>query len=144
VCNCQPSPSVTIAELDRIPYLHAIAQEANRLSFGLTGRHPRIAPDETLQYVNPSTKTAYAIPPGTPMSTSTLLAHTDDEIFPDPWKFDPDRWLDSERIRRKKYSLAFGKGPSQCVGMHMANMELLSTIAEMAKWDMKLFETTEG
>ena len=39
--------------------------------------------------------------------------------------------------------IAFSKGPRQCVGMNLANAELLSTIAEMAKWEMAFFETSE-
>lgn len=136
-------PSDTLADLDRLPYVNSIALEANRLSFGLTGRNPRVSPAQALQYTDPSSKASYLIPPGTPVSTSTLLVHTNETFFPHPWDFDPDRWLGPEGHRRKKYMLAFSKGPRQCIGMHLANAELASTIAEMAKWDMALFETSE-
>lgn len=137
------SPSSTFSEVDRIPYLHAITLEANRLSFGLTGRNPRVSPDQVIQYTNSSSKVTYNLPPGTPISTSTLLAHTNENVFPDPWTFNPDRWLGKEGQERKKYMLAFSKGPRKCIGMHLAEAELLLAIAEMAKWDMDLFETEE-
>lgn len=136
-------PSTTLADLDRLPYVNAIAIEANRLSFGLTGRNPRVSPTQALQYSNPLSKASYLIPPGTPVSTSTLLAHTNETIFPNPWVFDPDRWMGPEGQERMKYMLAFSKGPRQCIGMHLANAELVFTIAEMAKWDMEVFETSE-
>jgi len=135
--------STSLADLDRLPYLHAITLEANRLSFGLTGRNPRVSPEQALQYIDLSNKTTYVIPPGTPISTSTLLAHTNEDVFPHPWTFNPDRWLGTEGQARKKYMLAFSKGPRQCIGIHLADLELVSAIAEMAKWDMDLFETSE-
>jgi hypothetical protein len=45
----------------QVPYLAAIYQEENRLSFGLTDRKARIATEESLQYGS------YVLPPGTPM-----------------------------------------------------------------------------
>ncbi|TVY18468.1 Cytochrome P450 monooxygenase TRI4, partial [Lachnellula arida] len=135
-------PSATLTDLDQLPYLHAIALEANRLSFGLTGRNPRVAPEETLEYKNTSSKIIYKLPPGTPISTSTLLAHTNEAIFPDPWTFDPDRWL-GQGTEKKKYMLAFSKGPRQCIGMHLADAELIMAIAEMGRWDIELVGTDE-
>ncbi|TVY83824.1 Cytochrome P450 monooxygenase sdnE [Lachnellula suecica] len=136
-------PSTTLSEIDQLPYVRAISLEANRLSFGLTGRNPRIAPDETLTYTDLSSKVSYSIPPGTPVSTSTLLAHTNEQVFPDPWTFNPDRWL-GNGMEKKKYMLAFSKGPRQCIGMHLADAEAMIAIAEMGRWGMELFETNDG
>ncbi|KAI1179024.1 cytochrome P450 [Nemania sp. FL0916] len=90
-----PTP-LSAAELERQPYLSAITQEAHRLTFGLTGRNARVCPDETLVYRDrePGGK-EYVFPPGTSLSVSTLVIHTDQELFPRPWTFDPDRWLSS-------------------------------------------------
>ncbi len=44
--------------------------------------------------------------------------HQDPAYFPDPTKFDPDRWLNTEEVRRMEKSFApFGKGSRICVGM---------------------------
>ena len=137
------NPSASLADLDRLPYIHAIALEANRLSFGLTGRNPRVSPNETLRYIDTAKHTAYVLPPGTPISTPTLLAHTDEAVFPRPWMFDPARWLGDEGAKRRKFNLAFSKGPRQCIGMHLADAELLVTIRAMARWEMELYETGE-
>ncbi|EHK97593.1 putative Trichodiene oxygenase [Glarea lozoyensis 74030] len=136
------NPNASLTDLDQIPYLHAIALEANRLSFGLTGRNPRISPSETLSYTNPSSQKTYDLPPGTPISTSTLLVHTNESIFNSPWTFNPDRWL-GQGIENKKYMLAFSKGPRQCIGMHLADAELVMAIKEMSRWDMELVGTDE-
>ncbi|KAI9678375.1 MAG: hypothetical protein M1822_008021 [Bathelium mastoideum] len=136
-------PHVTLAQLMQNTYIHAINMEANRLSFGLTGRQPRVSPDSALAYEDRDCKIVYTIPAGTPLSTSTLLVHANEEIFTSPWTFDPDRWLGPQGRDRSKYMLAFSKGPRMCIGMNLASAELALTIAEMAKWDMRLFETSE-
>ncbi|KAL9121742.1 MAG: hypothetical protein Q9187_001696 [Circinaria calcarea] len=122
-------------ELEQLPYFTAVITEGNRLSFGVTGRTCRVAPDEALQYKS------YKIPPGTPVSMTSLCVHTDEKVFPDPWTFNPDRWLGLEGAERRKYQMAFSKGGRKCIGINLAHAELYLVIAAMARYDMKLFET---
>jgi hypothetical protein len=137
------------AQLEQLPYLSGIIEEAHRLSFGLTGRNPHVSPDETIVYTHTtkSNKTStYALPPGTSISVSTLLIHTNESIFPEPWKFEPERWTISNQVtlaRRRRCMLSFMRGPRACVGMHLANAEMAVAVAAMARWDIRLFETTE-
>lgn len=133
----QATPDPSLTELQRLPFLNGVILEANRLSFGLTGRNPRIAPGESLHYRQ------YVIPPGTPVSMSTLCIHTNETVFPDPWSFRPERWLGIDSVERRKYMFAFGKGPRKCVGMNLAQAEFCLAVAAMAKYDMELFETDE-
>ncbi|MCJ1267522.1 hypothetical protein MMC22_007407 [Lobaria immixta] len=122
-------------ELEQLPYLNAVIAEGNRLSFGVTARDCRIAPDEVLDYKG------YEIPPGTPVSMTTLSVHTDENAFPDPWAFNPDRWLGKEGAKRRKYQMAFNKGGRNCIGVNLAHAELFLAIAAVARYDMKLFNT---
>ncbi|KAM7212512.1 Trichodiene oxygenase [Rhypophila decipiens] len=145
----------TAQQLEQLPYLSGIIHEAHRLTFGLTGRNPRVCPDETLVYTDTTSTTTpktYPIPPGTSISVSTLLIHTNESLFPDPWKFDPSRWMltasstedEKEAVRkRQKALLAFNRGPRACIGAHLANAEMAVAVAAMARWDMELFETSE-
>lgn len=128
---------------DQLPYLSGVIQEAHRLSFGLTGRNPRVCPDKPIVYRSADNRTSYTFPPGTPLSTSTLLVHTNEALFPDPWRFDPERWLGAAGAARRRYMLAFMKGPRMCVGMHLANAEMAAAVAAMARWEMRLVGTTE-
>lgn len=125
-------------ELEALPYLSACVAEGNRLSFGVTARLCRIAPDETLDYKG------HLIPAGTPVSTTTLCAHTDETIFPDPYTFNPDRWLGAEGTARRKYQMAFNKGARICIGINLAHAELFLAIATAVRYDMELFETGPG
>jgi len=137
-------------ELERLPYLVAVIEEGNRLAFGVTARMARIA-EETLTYTpsshvesRSSRKTAksYAIPSGTPVSTTTLSAHTNESLFPDPFTFDPDRWLGATGRERKKYQMAFGKGSRKCLGMELTRAELCLVVAALVRrFEMKLSQT---
>lgn len=40
--------AIAVTQLEALLYLSAIIEEAHRLTFGLTGRNPRVCPDESL------------------------------------------------------------------------------------------------
>ncbi|KAJ6160569.1 Cytochrome P450 [Penicillium chermesinum] len=73
-------------QLEKLPYLMAVIEEGNRLSFGVTSRIGRRAPEELIYTpspyaTTPSTGKSYKIPARTPMSISTLSAHTAHRSF---------------------------------------------------------------
>ena len=96
------------------------------------------------------------------MSSSTLCIHTDESLFPDPWTFDPERWIASDASksskssdedgnrsaeavnRRKRSLLALGKGHRKCIGINLANAEMCLALAVFAGYEMRLFETGES
>jgi len=126
------------AHLQRLPYFSACINEANRLAFGLTGRNARIASEEELSYHG------YTIRPGTSMSMSTLCIHTNERVFPDPWRFQPDRWLGAQGKALQKYQFGFGRGSRRCLGMDLAYAELFLTLAAVVTGhEMELVETSE-
>ena len=132
------------ADLEKVSYLSAVIEEGNRLSFGVTNRMVRIAPEELL-YVPSSYTTSlgkpYRIPPRTPISTTTLSAHTAERVFPDPFAFKPERWLTGEN---RKFQMAFGKGSRKCLGIELAHAELYLVIATLIRrFNFELWETDE-
>ncbi|KAL3481678.1 cytochrome P450 [Aspergillus californicus] len=139
--------SASLTELEQLPYLSAIIEEGNRLSFGVTARAARIA-HETLTYTpsshvppNPASK-SYTIPPGTPISITTLCAHTAETVFPNPYVFNPDRWLGEDGKERRKFQMAFSKGTRKCLGIELARAELSLVVAALIRgFDMTLYET---
>ncbi|KAJ6036817.1 cytochrome P450 [Penicillium herquei] len=138
------SPAATL----NLPYLSAVIKEGNRLSFSVAARTSRIAPGPiTYTPSHPDSNSAktlksYVIPGGTPVSISTLSAHTASSIFPDPYKFDPDRWLGEEGRERRKFQMAFGKGGRKCLGIELARAELCLVVARLVqRFDMTLWRT---
>ena len=71
---------------------------------------------------------------GTDIMISPYVLHHDARFFPDPKRFDPDRFLPSIKENRPQFSyFPFGGGARTCIGESLARMEgilVLSTIAQ--------------
>jgi cytochrome P450 len=66
--------------------------------------------------------------------------HRDARYFPDPDRFDPERWTTEARAARPQFSyFPFGGGPRRCIGEGFAWMEGILLIATLAQqWQMRL------
>jgi len=137
-----PDPTIPASwqKLEQLPFLRAVVTEAHRVSAVITTRLIRIAPNEILKFRD------WEIPAGTPTSMTSHFIHLDPMLFPDPYTFNPDRWMDSdERQRLEKYIVPFSKGSRACIGLHLAGAELYLTLASMfRRFDFELFETTKA
>ena len=107
----QSEAQVTWTQLEKLPYLTAVVTEGLRWSYGVTHRLQRISPDVPLRYDK------WIIPPGTPVSMSTVLMHNNEEHFPNPRVFNPDRWLQADSNRLRNYLTPFSRGSRQCLGI---------------------------
>jgi len=131
----QSSVIPTLSQLENLPYLSAVVKEGLRMHGGVTARSSRVAPNEVLKYKQ------WSIPPGTPLSTSSVFIHRNPDIFPDPLEFRPERWLDGEQ-RLDRYLVAFGKGTRNCIGLNLGRAEVYMTLAHLvSSFDMELFMT---
>lgn len=71
------------------------------------------------------------------MKGSTTLVnlrsmHWNPEVFPDPFKFDPERWTPEEEQKRSRFSwLPFSNGVRSCIGMAFAYQEALTVLSMM-------------
>lgn len=107
-----PIHDLDVATLGKLNYLTSVLMEGLRFSPGLATRMARIAPDRDLLYDR------WCIPAGTPVGMTTILMHMNEEMYPEPKKFDPERWTDpEERKRLSKTYAPFVKGTRMCIGM---------------------------
>jgi cytochrome P450 len=78
----------------------------------------------------------YELPADTNVLISQLILHKDPRYFPEPQRFNPDRWSanDSRTASLPRFAyFPFGGGPRVCIGAGFAMMEavlLLATIAQ--------------
>ena len=124
--------------LEQLPYLSAVIHEGLRVSYGSVHRLQRVHPDNALMFRD------WIIPPGTPVSMSSIDIHDDPSIFPEPRKFDPERWIGPERDIRQKHLFNFGRGARQCVGMNLAEAEMHMVLAAVFRRlgrRMELYDT---
>ncbi|KAF2967491.1 hypothetical protein GQX73_g6110 [Xylaria multiplex] len=69
--------------LEQLPYLKAVLMEGLRISPALGTRMARIAPDRDLLYGH------WRIPAGTPVGMALVLMHMDENLYPEPRRFNP-------------------------------------------------------
>ncbi len=66
----------------------------------------------------------YSLPRGTTVYITPYTLHRDPNLFPDPDRFDPDRFTPAAEAARPRTAwLPFGAGPRTCIGLHFAQLE---------------------
>jgi cytochrome P450 family 110 len=109
--------------LASLPYLEAVCLEALRMNPPVvdTGRSPR----------EPFKLMGYTIPPGEGINASPLLLHMREDIYPEPERFRPERFLE------RKYSpfefIPFGGGARRCLGAAFAMYEMKIAIGTILR-----------
>jgi cytochrome P450 len=123
----------TVEDLPRLTYAQRVLTEAMRLyppSFGL-GR--RALTDVSVG--------DWVIPAGSLVLLSQFVTQRDARFFPDPLRFDPDRWLAREdRTAPPEFAyFPFGGGARRCAGEQFAWMEAILVMATLARrWRLRL------
>ncbi len=109
----------TVVDLGRLPYVRACFDEAQRLQGGLVINPKTALVDDVIG--------GYRVEQGTTVLFSTLALQRDPRFWPEPERFNPDRFLNNE-FDKDAY-MPFGMGPRMCLGMRMAYIEAVLTIA---------------
>jgi len=82
----------------------------------------------------------YLIPKHSVVLCSQWVMHHDARFYPEPERFDPERWRPEPRAARPKYAyFPFGGGNRICIGEGFAWMEATMILAVLAQqWRMKV------
>jgi cytochrome P450 len=82
----------------------------------------------------------YFLPAKTTVLISQFIIHRDPRFFPDPLRFDPERFTPEAKARRTKFTyFPFGAGFRQCIGESFAWMEGVLVLATLAqRWKLRL------
>jgi cytochrome P450 len=122
----------TFDDVPRLRYVEMVLAESMRLypPAWAMGRYAR----------NDFQLGEYFLPAKTTVLISQFVMHRDARFFPDPLRFDPERFTPEAKARRAKFTyFPFGAGFRQCIGESFAWMEgvlLLATLGQ--KWNLKL------
>lgn len=122
----------TYEDLPRLKYAEMVMAEAMRLypPAWIVGR--RVLVDHEIG--------GYRIPAKSLVLMSQYVIQRDPRWFPNPDKFDPERWTPEAKEARPKFSyFPFGGGTRVCIGEAFAWTEGVLVIATLAQsWRMKL------
>ncbi|KAK4420767.1 cytochrome [Sesamum alatum] len=110
---------LTWEDLGKMKYTWRVAMETLRTIPPIFGGFRKTVEDIEYQ--------GYLIPKGWQIFWVTSMTHMDGNIFPEPSKFDPDRFGNAAAIPPYCY-VPFGGGPRICPGYEFAKIETLVTI----------------
>lgn len=104
--------------LNNIPLLEATIKEVLRL-------YPPISVIFRRSTTDNFNLGGFVLPKGTNVEMSNYVIHHSAENYPDPEKFDPDRFMPENAHLLKPYAyLPFGSGARNCLGMRFAYQEI--------------------
>ena len=122
-----------IDDYPQLPYIRSCMKEATRwMSTAILGfPHAAMEDDEYL---------GYHIPKGAGIMQNVFTIHMDPQRYPEPRKFDPDRYKDDVQNLvdaatnpdpARRGTFAFGAGRRICQGMHVAERSLFLAMARI-------------
>ncbi|KAK0472148.1 cytochrome P450 [Armillaria novae-zelandiae] len=126
---------MSYASLEKSPYLTGVVKESLRMSIGVPVAIPRmLSADMDIDGIS--------VPAGTVVGMGTSLVLMNEDIFPEPEVFNPDRWTQSDSLSLDKYLVPFSRGPRVCLGMNLAWCELYLVFGNLfRRLDMEIYNT---
>jgi len=116
----------TSADLDRLVYTEQVINEALRLYSPIHSLSRVALEDDTIG--------GYHIPAGATIYVSLYATHRLPSLWPDPDRFDPERFTKDQVERRPRFAfIPFAAGHRNCVGASTAIVELKLAVAMIAQ-----------
>ncbi|XP_050069001.1 cytochrome P450 4d2-like [Anopheles maculipalpis] len=118
------SVPLTYSTLQNFPYLDMVVKESLRLLPPVSFIGRRLVEDLEINGVT--------VPAGTDFTIPIYVIHRNPAIYPDPERFDPERFSDTNTQRRGPYDyIPFSIGSRNCIGQRYALMEMKITVVKM-------------
>ncbi|CAO3683430.1 unnamed protein product [Umbelopsis vinacea] len=123
----------TVEQSKAMPFLNMVIRETLRIAGPAVWTSPRTVSQDT-------ELGDYLLPKGTHVIVDIIALQHDEDLWPEPYRFDPERFAAENKSSKTASSwLPFGGGQHQCAGMNMSLAEqrvLLSMMVRKYEWDL--------
>jgi cytochrome P450 len=120
-----PPETVSSATLARLPILNAVINETMRILPAVQQDWPRNVPPKG------AVLAGKLLPGGTIVTLQMYAVHTDPNLWEEPDKFMPERWLKENPIDVFNRIIPFSRGVRACIGRNLAEAELRMVLSMM-------------
>ncbi|KAF7286409.1 hypothetical protein GWI33_005329 [Rhynchophorus ferrugineus] len=118
-----PKVELTLSNINDLKYLDIVVKEAMRIYQPVPLIERNIDEDWVLDGIK--------VPKGTTVTIFLYGMNRDPKVFPEPEKFDPDRFLPEKQAARHNYSyIPFSAGSRNCIGQRYALYSLKACVAK--------------
>ncbi|CAJ0575842.1 unnamed protein product, partial [Mesorhabditis spiculigera] len=121
----QADRKITVSDKNNLPYVNAVVNEVQRLA--------NLLPQNIFRSTNAEVNIGgYKLPAGTVVCPQLSTVLYDEEIFPEPYKFKPERFINTDgSLKKFEELIPFSLGKRQCVGEGLARLELYLFVANI-------------
>lgn len=120
----------TPADIRKLPYLHNVMKESMRLMPPVWGFFRELVEDYKMGDT--------VLPSGSLVGFSPWVTHRDARYWPEPLRFNPDRWESGAKMPPAISYFPFSAGPYRCHGTELALTEMFLMITTIAqRWTFR-------
>lgn len=113
----------TTEQVSNLKYIHQVLKETLR-------RYPPVRMLGKYCKKDCIVPGGYRIRAGTHVGIHLMAMHLNPKVYPDPFRYDPDRWTPEEEQKRSRFAwLPFSTGPRACIGQAFALQEAKIVLA---------------